>query len=191
MKIQNMYVSFSKVIASALILSTTFVLYTPDLFALDDVETLKNQIYDHNNRLKEIEKEIANYQTELKKVGGEKKTLQNAVSQLEIERKKVQADINYTQNKIGATDLEIHKLEIEIDSTEENIDLNKKAISETLQGLSETDNDSFIEALLEYKNISEFWGRIDELEQIRTVMRKKLQSLSNEKLLINGQFNKH
>lgn len=186
-----MYVSFSKVIASALILSTTFVLYTPDLFALDDVETLKNQIYDHNNRLKEIEKEIANYQTELKKVGGEKKTLQNAVSQLEIERKKVQADINYTQNKIGATDLEIHKLEIEIDSTEENIDLNKKAISETLQGLSETDNDSFIEALLEYKNISEFWGRIDELEQIRTVMRTKLQSLSNEKLLLNGQYNTH
>lgn len=186
-----MYINFAKCIACVLAVSIVFLTYTPSLFAVDTVETLKNQISDHNSRLKEIEQEIANYQTELKKVGGEKKTLQNAVSQLEIERKKVQADISYTQNKIGATDLELHKLGIEIDTTEESIGLNKRAISETLRGLSETDNDSIIEVLLEYKNVSEFWGRIDELDQLRSVMRAKLQMLAEEKLLLSGQYDTH
>lgn len=191
MKTQYLYGIVAKYVASVLIVSVTFFVYTPLLFAVDDVETLKNQISDHNNRLKEIEDEIANYQTELKKVGGEKKTLQSAVSQLEIERKKVQADISYTQNKIGATDLELHKLGIEINSTEKSIGLNKLAVSETLRGLSETDNDTIIEALLEYKNLSEFWGRIDELEQLRGVMRARLLTLSEEKRLLNGQYDAH
>lgn len=191
MKTQYLYGIVAKYVASVLIVSIIFFVYTPLLFAVDDVETLKNQISDHNNRLKEIEDEIANYQTELKKVGGEKKTLQSAVSQLEIERKKVQADISYTQNKIGATDLELHKLGIEINSTEKSIGLNKLAVSETLRGLSETDNDTIIEALLEYKNLSEFWGRIDELEQLRGVMRARLLTLSEEKRLLNSQYDAH
>jgi murein DD-endopeptidase MepM/ murein hydrolase activator NlpD len=192
MLIRSTYTNFSRVTASALIASVLFALHTPNLFAQSsEVDTLKNQISEHNNRLKEIEQEIANYQTELKKVGGEKNTLQKAVSQLELERKKVQADISYTQNKIGATDLEINKLSIEIDSTEASIELNKHAIQETLQSLSETDDHTFIEVLLEYDNVSEFWGRIDELEQMRSVMREKLESLTAEKELLSSQYSTH
>jgi hypothetical protein len=52
---------------------TLLITPVPDALATTEVETLQNQISDRNNRLKEIEREIANYQTELKKVGGEKK----------------------------------------------------------------------------------------------------------------------
>ncbi len=104
---------------------------TSDTFATSEIDTLKSQISERNSRLKDIEQEIANYQTELKKVGGEKSTLQKAISRLELERKKVEAEINYTQNKISTTNLEISKIGIEIGSTQKKIELNHHAIEES------------------------------------------------------------
>ncbi len=152
--------------------------------AQSQVEQLKNQINERNTRLEEIEKEIAAYQAELKKVGGEKKTLQSAINQLELERKKVQSDIKYTQNKIGAKDLELNKLSLEIGLTQESITTNEEAIAETLRRLNESDNDSFIIALLEYDNLSEIWNSIEELEQVRSFMYNKVGSLVSEKILL-------
>ena len=51
------------------------------LFAQSEVEALKGQITERTNRLSEIEKEIAGYQADLKKVGGEKNSLQKAINQ--------------------------------------------------------------------------------------------------------------
>lgn len=169
------------------------LLYVPSsrVEAISEIETLQNQISDRNSRLKEIEKEIASYQTELKKVGGEKNTLQKAITQLELERKKVNADISYTQNKIGATDLELNKLSIEIDDTEKSIALNKKAIGETIQALNETDDNSLIEVLLQYDNLSDFWRKIDELEQVRSVMSEKIETLVSEMALLDSQYDTH
>ena len=173
-------------------LLTLFIVYcfllvsfhnTP-LFAQSEVEALKGQITERTNRLSEIEKEIAGYQADLKKVGGQKNSLQKAINQLELERKKVQADIKYTQNKIGATDLEINKLKLEIRNTEDEISSNKKAIGETLKSLDEIDDDSMIEILLEYDNLSDFWNKIDELEQIRKVIGNEIDSLASQKILL-------
>ncbi len=184
----NLKVTFSKlVIVTGTIVFLVFILQQTlsTVFAQSEIETLKDQISERGDRLKEIEKEIAAYQAELQKVGGEKNSLQKAINQLELERKKVQADISYTQNKIGATDLEINKLSIEIRNTEEDIARNTKAVSETLQSLYELDDDSMIEALLRYDNLSEFWSKIDELDQIRKVIRDDTQSLSSQKILLN------
>ena len=182
---------YTKCFLLCLFILTLLIAPVPNADAVSEVETLQNQISDRNDRLKEIEKEIANYQTELKKVGGEKNTLQKAISRLELERKKVNADISYTQNKIGATDLELDKLSLEINDTERNILLNKRAISETIQALNETDDDSLIEVLLQYDNLSDFWRKIDELEQVRTVMSEKIARLSNEIVLLDSQYDTH
>lgn len=160
---------------------------TPTL-AQSEIDSLRDQINDRGARLREIEKEIAAYQTELKKVGSEKTSLQKAINQLELERKKVQADIKYTENKIGATDLEIDKLGIEIETAEDGIDLNKQAITETLQALDEIDDDTLIEVLLQYKNLSEFWNKIDELDRVRKVMSDEVNSLVSQKMLLGEKY---
>ena len=116
-----------------LIVGGFFVFRTSDTFATSEIDTLKSQISERNSRLKDIEQEIANYQTELKKVGGEKSTLQKAISRLELERKKVEAEINYTQNKISTTNLEISKIGIEIGSTQKKIELNHHAIRQMMK----------------------------------------------------------
>ncbi|MCF7815690.1 MAG: peptidoglycan DD-metalloendopeptidase family protein [Candidatus Pacebacteria bacterium] len=156
--------------------------------AQSEINTLKNEIGERNNRLKEIEAEIASYQIELKKVGGQKSSLQKAVTQLELERKKVEADISYTQNKIGMTDLEIEKLALEISETEKSITLNKEAISETIQSLSEIDNNSLVEVLLQYDNLSEFWNKIDELSQIRRVISDEVKLLTSREILLEEKY---
>ena len=153
-------------------------------YAQTEIEKLQSKITDHGNRLKEIEKEISSYKTELQKVGSEKNTLQSAINKLELERKKVQADISYTQNKIGSTDLEINKLALEISDVEDSISVNKQAISETLKSLYEIEDISFIEMLLQNQNLSEFWGQIDELEQIRGVIANEVTKLVSHKTLL-------
>ncbi len=149
-----------------------------------EIDKLKNEINERSGRLSDIEAEIAKYKLELQKVGGEKNTLQKAINQLETERKKVQSDIAYTQNKIGTTDLIIDKLSLEIKDTKDTIDKNEFAIGETLRILNTIDNDSLMEALLRYTNLSDFWKQVDELEEIRGVMGDKVKSLVSQKILL-------
>lgn len=177
------------VLSLVLIALVGYISYATPSFADDEeIDELKDQIEDRNDRLKDIEKEIAQHQADLQKVGAEKNTLQKAINQLEIERKKVQADISYTQNKIGATDLEINKLTIEIGDTEASIDLNKKAVARTLQALREIDDDAMIEILLQYDNLSDFWLKIDELEQVNRSIKREVDTLVSQKLLLGEQY---
>ncbi len=152
--------------------------------AQSEVDRLKSEITERNNRLAEIASEIAQYKLDLQKVGAEKNTLQKAINQLELERKKVQADISYTQNKIGATDLTLSKLGLEIVDTEETIDRSEVVIGETIRLINVVDNDSLIEALLRYPNLSEFWKQIEELEELRGVMGDRVKSLVSERRLL-------
>lgn len=172
-------------VLSILVLATT-TLGVPFFVSAQqsEIEKLKNEITERSSRLIEIEKEIASFKLDLQKVGAEKNTLQKAINQLELERKKVNADISYTQNKIGATDLTLNKLNIEIKSTEETISDSESAIGETLRVLYIIDNDTLIEALLRHPNLSEFWKRIDELDEIRSVMTDHVKSLVSQKKLL-------
>jgi len=178
----------SAVLVALSLLFGTFNNVVPFTFASTEVDILKNQISEHNARLSEIEKEIASYQSQLKKVGSQKSTLQKAIDQLELERKKVQADISYTQSKISMTDLEIDKLTLEIKNTVANIERNKSAIVETLQKLNEMDGGSFIETLLQYDNLADFWGDIDTLDQVRSVIEDEVKKLASEKVLLSQKY---
>lgn len=156
-----------------------------------EVDRIKEGINDRNNRLKEIEQEIAKYQVELQKVGGEKATLQNAVHQLELERKKVQSDLSYTQNKIGATDLEIQKLDLEIQDTGTHIDRNRVAVEEILRRIDEADHASLIETLLTHDNLSDFWATLDSLAQVRAVMSAKVRDLTELQNILESKVDQN
>ncbi len=154
----------------------------PAIPATTDVTKLQNDITLKNNRLAEIQKEIAQYEASLKEVGAEKSTLQKAINQLTLERKKVQADISFTENKISSTDLEIEKITFEIGITQKNINQGQDAIRQIIRTMNKADNESMIEIILRNKNISEFWGAYEELQKVRNSMSDKIKSLSTEKV---------
>jgi murein DD-endopeptidase MepM/ murein hydrolase activator NlpD len=155
--------------------------------AQSEVERLQGQIAEKNARLKEIEKEIAQYEASLKEVGAEKNTLQKAINELALERKKVQADIQYTENKISSTDLEINKLTLEIGTTEEKIATNEEAIGQILRSINKSDQDSFIEILLNNDNLAEFWSAVADLETVKDKMADRVAELSQSKTDLEGK----
>lgn len=160
---------------------------TQTVSAETEVERLQAQIKERNERLGEIEKEIAKYESELLKVGAEKTTLQKAINQLELERKKVLADISYTESKINNTDLQINKLSLEIGSTSRSIDVNTAAIGEILRSVAQNDDDSLVELFLRHKNLSEFWDEVEGLESVRQGMRERVAALSGLKDDLEGK----
>lgn len=151
------------------------------------VEELQEQIAERNDRLKDIEAEIAQYKSELQKVGAEKNTLQRAINQLELERKKISADIAYTQNLIGSTDLEINKLSYEITDMEKGISLNKEAIGELLRRLNESDDESMIVAMVREGNLADFWNAVDGLQDVKNALGTRVQELASLKNLLQGK----
>jgi murein DD-endopeptidase MepM/ murein hydrolase activator NlpD len=172
------YLSFFLGICAVLVVHTSIEVVAAQT---SEVERLQGEISQKNNRLSEIEKEIAQYEASLKEVGAEKTTLQKAINQLTLERKKVQADIRYTENKISSTDLEINKLSLEIGVTQKTILHNEDAIRSILRKMNIADSETLIEILLRHSNISEFWNAIEELETVKQSMSTRIEELSDQK----------
>lgn len=162
------------------------VLILPALFlgagvvgAQSEAEKLRSEKEGLNSQLSQIEKEIAAYEEELKKVGAEKSTLQKAVNQLELERNKVRADIRYTENRISTADIQIDQLSGEIETTTKGIDKNMAAVAEIIRAVDQNDGQSMIELLLRYDNLADFWQEIEDLDTVRASMREKVQQLNS------------
>jgi len=156
-----------------------------------EVNRIRDEITARNDRLQQIQTEIAQYQKELEKVGAEKSTLQSAINKLELERKKVLADLSYTQNQIGRTDLEIQRLDIEIGQTEDAINRNRAAIEEIIRRVNEADDSSLIETLLANENLSDFWEQVEELEQVRSVMGDEVRDFVELKDILEGKHHEN
>ncbi len=184
MSLKNRYVS---AFFLGLLLLPSIFFFVPSVNAETEVEKLQAQIKERNERLGQIEKEIAQYESELLKVGAEKSTLQKAINQLELERKKVLADISYTEEKISSTDLQIGKLTLEIGSTTEGIDRNILAIQESIRLVAQNDNDSLIELFLRNESLSGLWDEVEGLATVRQSMRDQVVELANLRDQLSGK----
>lgn len=164
---------------------------TPSVFAVSEVDKLKEEINDRSRRLTEIDAEIAKFESQLKEVGSEKKTLQSAISRLELERKKVGAEITKTENQISATDLEINKLILEINRTEDDIAATEDAIGDIIRAEYKAGDESLIEVLLNNDKFSDFWSDIEAHESVRKTMAEKVTELDSFKHLLEDQRGDH
>jgi murein DD-endopeptidase MepM/ murein hydrolase activator NlpD len=157
---------------------------SPEVFAQSEITRLQNQIADRNDRLGQIEAEIAKFEAELQAVGAERQTLQQAINQLELERKKVTAEIARTENLISSTDLEINKLILELSRTERNIAETEAAIGEIIRARYKSHEDSLIEILLRHDRLSDFWVTYDAYDNVRDTLSAKVAELSQFQALL-------
>ncbi len=167
------------------ILLPQIILVTPPkAFAESEIDKLKSQIEDRNNRLAEIEAEIEKYNSELKVVGAEKTTLQSAINKLEVERKKIGAEISKTENQITSTDLEINKLILEISRTKNDIENTEAGIGAIIRDEYKASNDSLIEIFLQNDKLSDFWTSYEAYESVRNSLGEKVASLNTFKKIM-------
>jgi len=141
------------------------------------IEDIKKNIDDRTSKIRGLENEIEKYEEELVQVGEEKTTLQGAVRSLELSQGKIEAEQGITKNRVSATTFEISKLALEITDKERRITLHTDTLAESLRTINEVDNETFLETILQYDNLSDLWEQIDDIQQFQANLRANLAEL--------------
>ena len=167
-----------------------FALLLPSLQAFGETAAeLQREINEHNARIEELDKEIATYEKELNEVGTRKQTLENTLAQIDLSRKKISASINVTKNRIGALQLEIQGLSQGISVAEGAIEINEAGLAQSIRRLNETEERSFVLAILSSDGLASIWNDIDETAKLQEAMQGDIEKLSEQKLSLTETKN--
>jgi murein DD-endopeptidase MepM/ murein hydrolase activator NlpD len=145
------------------------------------VDELKSKIEERENIIKKIEQEISVYNQEVIKTSSEANSLKNTIKVLDTTDKKLKKDINLTENKITKTVLTIEDTSKNIEDTLAKIDINKKAILESLNNINEKDNISLVEAVISFDRFTDFWGEVDRINDFKMNLKSKVFELKELK----------
>lgn len=147
--------------------------FVPTTFG-QSIDELRQKIEETNRVKAALEKEIAQYQSDLSVIGKEAQTLANAVKTLDLERKKLLADVKLTENKIQATELTITELLSGIRTKESQINMNHAAIRLSVREQNELDQVTILSAMLGYDTFSEMWNETEELLRFQTDVKDRV-----------------
>ncbi len=159
----------------------TSVLAIPSLTAAQSAEELQQQINVHSAQIDALDKEIAQYEAQLKETSAQKQTLQSRLNELDLQRKKLTAEVTKTKNQIGTTQKQIQQLDQGIDSAQVSIDTNRAGLAQSLRALHDADRRPLALAILSSGDITETWQSVDALATIQQAVREDIAALAHEK----------
>lgn len=142
-----------------------------------EIDELQGEIDSRNQRLQEIEQEIATFEASLQEVGGERESLEQAIRQLELERDKISAEIERTQNRIDTADLTINKLSSEIETTESRIRTLQDGLANNIRSDYQDSQRSMVLLLLGNDTLAEFWNELEVKESIQANINEQVNTL--------------
>ncbi len=154
-------------------------------------DELKNNISSRTENIKQLEQEIAQYQTQLQVVGTQKKTLQSAIQSLDLSRTKISKDIQLTQRKIENTSDTISDLNFGIKQKAAKITANRKATADILRTINQNDTATLLEVLLSTKTLSSFLEDVDNLNRAQIAIQDNIKSLEHLKSELGVQKSSH
>jgi murein DD-endopeptidase MepM/ murein hydrolase activator NlpD len=157
------------------------------LYAADSASDLADKIIVQNKAISDLEKEIAQYQSQLTELGKSKNTLANALQTLTVQSRKLSADIKLTQDKISATNLRLSSLGTSIKKTGVSIDSMEAALSKNIRDINISDTNSLGFIALAEGNLSDLWHYVGEQQAFRQGIREKTGQLTTTKdaLVVN------
>ena len=155
-------------------------LFVAPVFA-DEATNLQTQINDHQQKIKDLEQEIATYEKQLTDIGSEKRTLQSAVMELDISRKKIGANIKVEERKIDALENQIQQLDGDILTKEQTIDSLKKSLGNLLANMDAIEGQTLIEAFLNADSLETAWEEIGTVEQVNAAVQDRVNNLRTER----------
>ncbi len=164
------------------IFSLFFVLNT--IAYAQTADEIKAKITETTNSKAQLEKEIADYENQLKSIGQQASTLQNTIKSLDATINKNALQIKLTQNNINETELEIQQLSFSIIKDNTIIDTNERAIAGLIVQTARADNATIIEILLAHKNLSEFWNELENIFLIQNQISEKVAETKNTKKIL-------
>ncbi len=168
--------------AGALVSALALALFSApyaSVISAASVEELQSKIDEHNQSIKQLEAEIAQYRSQLDTVGRQKTTLQNTIKELDLTQKKLAADLLLTGKKIESATLTIEQLDRDIATKEKQIGASTLVIHEGIVELDEKDQMSLLETLLSSPKTSAMWDEVERLIELRDGIRTHLNKLKN------------
>lgn len=147
----------------------------------DTVSDLQDRIQDSNDKIKALEQEITQYQTQLQDVGKQKQTLQQTLQTIDISRKKATADIQVTVNRISSTEAQIQELSYQIGDKQGEIAKDISAVREGLRAMDAQESNSEIETFLSHASLSDYWDALLDINQFQGALRSNINSLNTIK----------
>lgn len=154
---------------------------TRTLASSNEISKLSSEIDQKRSELQKIDAEIKKQKEILKNISGKANTLSNALTQLEASRKKLLIDIKKTETKIIETELIIDKIGFEIKQKDSLIKTNSAALAVSLRKINDLNSKSFIEKIIGYESVSEFWDDLENTETLRNRISIEINDLYKAK----------
>jgi len=132
---------------------------------------LERQLAEYERQIEETEKTIQEY----RKQGN---TLKNEIYALNARIDKLNLQIRAVNVTIDKINQEINDTQREINKTENSIDDHKSALGEALQDVYEIDRETLIAILLANDNLSDFFGKLNDIELVQSNLRIALEEIT-------------
>ena len=155
----------------------------------ESAEDLQGNLNSLSAQIKALDAEIQSFTTKIGKTQGEAKTLKQALANLEDRRNLLSKDIAYTKLRIAGAQENISFTKGKIDATESILDRNKKALSESLRLLvqSEQSVPAFVGALAPGAHLSDAVDMLQRGGEASKAINDKVQQLMNVKTTLSLQ----
>ena len=148
---------------------------------------LRARMEAQQKEIQKLEEEIAEYQKTLSQTTEQSKTLQQEVARIEAQVKKLNTDMRLTQNRIVSAQLQIEELDGNIAESESKMESYRRTLAETLQTVYQADTNSLIEVLLQHERISDFFGSLEDLENLEESIHGDLAALRELKNVLEDE----
>jgi murein DD-endopeptidase MepM/ murein hydrolase activator NlpD len=145
----------------------------------EEIDRLNAQIDEKRIELEKLDAEIAKQRQAVQQASGRANNLQGNINQLELTRSKILSDIDETETKIEKAELTLTKLELEIREKEDLIQRGSVSLSASVRKIKNMRASSFVEQILGYENISDFWAEFERTEKIHNDLNLELDSLKD------------
>jgi len=162
-------------------IAVALFLLLPSMISAQSADEIQKAIDAQNTQIEQLNKEIAQYQTQLDATSAKKQTLQSTLDQLNLSIKKVTASVNLTRAQIDTTQLQIAQLANGIDDKQNSINKDQAGLGETLRRLNETENNALATELLMSGSISNAWEDVDNYQTLQGAVRGHILNLTHEK----------
>lgn len=143
------------------------------------------QTDNRDDKIRQLENQIEEYNREISKKQSEVQSLENQVSIFELQIKQAQAEIDATNLTIKQLTSAISQKEKNISQKESEIDYQNALLARYLREVARSENGSLLEFLLKNRKFSDFFNDINSISNIQNQIHDTLSKIKElkEKLI--------
>lgn len=132
-----------------------FITVFPENSIAVTVESVQGQINDITSQIQALDREIAQYQSQISETNGQANTLANLIKELTLTRNKLLKETQQTEKKISATNLVIGTLNESITKEQQAINRSREVLRKIFRDVNQQDGSLLLEKILSRDSIAE------------------------------------